>query len=72
LTLDADKISSASICVHQPQRSITSYAWEFGTLIIQNRRIAGLTTLLLPASTSENELGYGEGWNQNSASRISS
>jgi hypothetical protein len=36
-------LSSASICIHQPQRSITRHAKEFGTLIIENRRIAGLT-----------------------------
>ena len=43
LTLSGDKISSASICIHQPQRSITRHAEEFGTLIIEIARIAGLT-----------------------------
>jgi hypothetical protein len=41
LTLSGDKISLASICIHQPQRSITRHAKKFGTLIIeqsQNRR----------------------------------
>jgi len=40
---NGNKISSASICIHQPQRSITSHAEGFGTLIIENRRIARLT-----------------------------
>jgi hypothetical protein len=39
LTLSGDNISSASICIHQPQGSITRHAEEFGTLIIENRRI---------------------------------
>ena len=42
LTLSGDKISSASIFIHQPQRSITRHAAQFGTLIIENRRIACL------------------------------
>ena len=33
LALSGAKISSASICIHQPQRSITRHAEEFGTLI---------------------------------------
>lgn len=41
LTQSGDKIVSASIWIHQPQRSITRNA--FGTLIIVSRRIAGLT-----------------------------
>jgi hypothetical protein len=36
-------LSSASICIHQPPRSITRHAEDFGTLIIENRRFAGLT-----------------------------
>ncbi len=51
LTLSGDKISSASISIHQPQRSITRHAEEFGTVIIENRRIAGLT----PVSVSRPE-----------------
>ena len=37
LTLSSDKIPSASICIHQPQRSITRHAEEFGTLMIENQ-----------------------------------
>jgi imidazole glycerol phosphate synthase subunit HisF len=35
LALSGDKISSASACIHQPQRSITRHAEEFGILIIE-------------------------------------
>jgi len=41
--LTGDKISSASICIHQPQRSIARHTEEFEMLIVENRRIAGLT-----------------------------
>jgi hypothetical protein len=51
LTLSGDKASSAGICIHQPQRSITRHAEEFGTLIIENRRISpdpGLSRKVCP------------------------
>ena len=35
LMLRGKTISSASICIHQPQRSITRHAEEFGTLAMR-------------------------------------
>src|SRR2546421_7287189 len=52
LRLSGDKISSTSICIHQPQGSITRHAQEFGTLIIENRRIASMTPICLPHPSS--------------------
>jgi hypothetical protein len=62
LTLSGDDFLG-QLCIHQPQRSITLHAEEFGTLIIENRRIAGLTAFgVLAVTYASDVMPKGKWW----------